>query len=196
MASSSKQLENLDAELDALNTPTSAQVYQVSRDYDGDLVAASAVGRAINGGGGGGGGSQPINVASVSVSSAEIMEMFSSPKEIIAAPAAGHGIFVLGAVLVFTAGGTPYDVSGAGAVLFGPSGKVADVGGRFDGSIFANAADSIAGNSAFPLDFGAFVVPSDFERAWVVTFESDDPALPAGDGTALVIAWYSTVALP
>lgn len=61
MASSTKQLENLDTELDALTTPTSAQVYAVSRDYDADIVAASAAGRAINGGGAG--TTQPVPAA-------------------------------------------------------------------------------------------------------------------------------------
>lgn len=51
MASTDVQIQNLDAELDALSMPTTAEVYDKSRDYDADVVAASGVSRAIGGGG-------------------------------------------------------------------------------------------------------------------------------------------------
>ncbi len=44
---------DMDAKIDALDTPTSEEVYEVTIPYDGDMVAASAVQRAVNGGGGG-----------------------------------------------------------------------------------------------------------------------------------------------
>lgn len=49
------QLANLDAELDDLVAPTTAEVLDHSQDYDAGFVAASAARRAINGSGGGGG---------------------------------------------------------------------------------------------------------------------------------------------
>lgn len=54
MPSTDDQITNLDAELDALDDPTTAEVYAHSKDYDADVVAASAARRAGGGGGGGG----------------------------------------------------------------------------------------------------------------------------------------------
>jgi hypothetical protein len=58
MTKTNDQITNLDAELDALSSPTTAETYVVSKDYDADVVAAAAARRALGGGGGGGGGAQ------------------------------------------------------------------------------------------------------------------------------------------
>lgn len=56
MPSDHDQVANLDAELDALTSPTTLEVLAHSQDYDAGIVAASGVRRAF---GAGGGGSQP-----------------------------------------------------------------------------------------------------------------------------------------
>lgn len=58
------QVANLDAELDALVSPTTDDVLARSRDYDAGFVAASAARRAIEGGGGPGG---PVAAEDVTV---------------------------------------------------------------------------------------------------------------------------------
>lgn len=49
MPSDADQITNLDTELDALVSPTSAQTQVVTRDYDAGIVAASAARRALAG---------------------------------------------------------------------------------------------------------------------------------------------------
>jgi hypothetical protein len=51
MTKTNDQITNLDAELDALSSPTTAETYVVSKDYDADVVAAAAARRALAGGG-------------------------------------------------------------------------------------------------------------------------------------------------
>lgn len=63
MPSDQQQITNLEAEVDALSSPTTAQVRLVSRDYDADIVAASALRQAASGGG----GSQQIEVTLTTV---------------------------------------------------------------------------------------------------------------------------------
>lgn len=58
---------DLDAELDALSTPTTFEVLTVGDDYEPAMLAAAAAQRAINGTGGGGG---PVDAADVTVTPA------------------------------------------------------------------------------------------------------------------------------
>lgn len=57
----SDQATNLDAELDALVSPTTIEVLQVTDDYEASVVAASAARRAMEGGG----GSQPLSATRI-----------------------------------------------------------------------------------------------------------------------------------
>lgn len=52
MPSTQDQITNLEAELDGLVSPTTAQVDAVTRDYDADVVAAVAAKRSLGAGGG------------------------------------------------------------------------------------------------------------------------------------------------
>lgn len=119
MASSGQQLANLDAELDGLVSPTSSDVYSLSRDYDSDLVAASAVGRAINGGGG---GSDVVLVNSKSITSAQLLDLHNTSVELLPAPG-GRLYYVLqNMVLHYRFVTTPYtgNVQNALTIGFGP----------------------------------------------------------------------------
>lgn len=46
------QIDEIDALLDGLSSPTSLEVYAAMLPYDGDMVAAVGVRRALAGGGG------------------------------------------------------------------------------------------------------------------------------------------------
>lgn len=61
------QIQNLDAVIDGLDTPTSLETWQATDPYDAGMVAASAVRRALAGGGGGGGSAATDTVVTMTV---------------------------------------------------------------------------------------------------------------------------------
>ncbi len=58
--------------------------------------------------GGGGGGSQAVTVSTVAVSSAEILELADTTKQLVATQGAGKAIVPVSISTVYLAGGTPY----------------------------------------------------------------------------------------
>lgn len=60
----------------------------------------------------------PVLAAAVSVSSAELLALFTTPKVIVAAPAAGSYHELLAASIIYDAGGTAYTIGTAGSMQF------------------------------------------------------------------------------
>ena len=121
LPSDADQIRDLEAELDELVDPTTADVLAHTKDYDAGIVAAIGVQRGTAGGGGG--GSQSVETATIDVSAAEILASHDTPLELVPAQGAGTFIipltvagFVTGGTLFYTIGGAlQYQLGGKGS---------------------------------------------------------------------------------
>lgn len=187
MPSTADQIANLDAELDALSTPTTAQVLAHTQDYDADVVAASAAQRAINGGGSPGGSQAVLVTDPLPISAAEILNSFTAKKVIIAG-IPGKVIVPFHHFGIYTSHGTPYDVSGAGNFIVGVAGDPAfpDVSlggfGAANTVLLVDAIKDVAGGAAL----------ADWEGEDIIWgFDTANPI--NGNGTWSWQMWYALV---
>ena len=119
----------------------------------------------------------PVLAAAVSVSSAEILDLFATPKVIVAAPAAGSYHELLAASIIYDAGGTAYTIGTAGAL---------QLAYRPDGS---GDALTVALNATGLLDSA-----TDLVRHVKLTATNVEPVIGANGAIALKVATASPTA--
>lgn len=133
-----------------------------------------------------GGGSQVVFTAKVSLSSAQLLALFSSPVTLVAAPGAGKAIQVLGVFGAFTAGGTPY-VDDDGEAI----GYASDLSDPLAESPWDLTNPSSNGGPTIP-KADQTQDPSVWENAAVViACPTTDPT--EGDGTAKIVVTYTVI---
>lgn len=144
----------------------------------------------------GGGGASPYTEISVTLSSADIMALHTTPKQIVPAPGAGKVAIITDILVIYFFGTTAYDVSASGFLDFGPTSDPGVFAFAPNTAIFSQSEDYIADCQGDVMQFG-FGPLSGYENIpYNVRLRDDDPALPAGDGTALVFGHYMKVTLP
>lgn len=131
----------------------------------------------------GSGGSGAVQQKAVSLTSAQIKALFSSPVTLVEAPGAGKAIQVLGVFANYTAGGTPY-TDGDGEVVAWGDANTAVAENFWD----LTSADSNGGQPR--LDNEGSLVTTLFENVpLVLACATTDPT--DGDGTAKVSVLYA-----
>lgn len=132
-------------------------------------------------------------VASVNLTSAQILNLFTTPVTIVAAPAAGKMIQVLSINYSLTFVTTAYTVGGAQAGLWygTPAGQAVDTNAK---SILNAAASSHVGQPAPTTITGTGNTPSNL-AALAVVFGTVTSNPTTGDGTFRVTVTYITVTL-
>jgi hypothetical protein len=135
--------------------------------------------------GGAGGGSQPLLVATVPLSSAQILALHDSPIEIVPVQA-GFVIWPVTASILYKAGTTPYDQhTGFERILWSGQNAPGD-------QVFEEIAGP--GDAIVLLDlmkyFEGFDVVGNFGA---VTIDNSIANPTGGDGTAVVTVWFVLV---
>lgn len=129
----------------------------------------------------------------VSLSSSDILNLHTTPKELVPAPGAGKVIIVQGVVFSFTVGGTQYTDGDALVVSYGTSGA----------SVFGNQVNTllsetlINGSASFvtarsPQDGG---MPLSQVNDSIILAPDTPVAFNAGDGTLKVFITYQIITL-
>ena len=131
------------------------------------------------------GGSQPVQVVTARISSAQFLQLFTTPIQLVAAPGVGKVVVPLSFTGLFTFGTTPY-VDGDGEQI-GWASSFAST--QITGAAFDSTMGSSNGGYATPTQAPS-LAPGDFEnQPLVVGCITTDPT--GGDGTAVVSILYS-----
>lgn len=135
---------------------------------------------------------QNVLVASVTVSSADLLDLFANPKVIIAAPAAGSFHMLIAAVIIYDAGGVAYTIGTAGNLTLNyrpdGSGDTLSVGLASTG--FLDSATDLVRQVQLVATNVEPVVGAN--GAIVLKVATASPTL--GNGELRVIALYRTIA--
>lgn len=150
------------------------------------LSALIGLAKAIDAGGGG----AVLSTAKISLTSAQLLALNTSPVEIIAAPGTGKYIAVIQSVYNSLAGATPYayaDGSNGNGLFYG--GADGAGGDGTDNQVFANASSAI--------NVGTGGLGSALTNVENLPLLLTDPAgnMTAGDGTGSITVLYSIIDL-
>jgi hypothetical protein len=182
-----------------------ANLHLLLPDYgtDADLSAAenlTAIDAAIaalqGGGGGGGGAGGAVQIATVTVSSAELLALATTPIQLIAAPGAGKVIAPFMFAMQYKAGSTPYTLAGGDPELSiypaaaGPN--LGPVGFNATGLVTA-AVDTVA----YQADAASTNIARTNldDQPWNLGLGDRGRPLTLGDGTLVVTVYYAILAL-
>lgn len=137
---------------------------------------------------GGGGGSQPVQLASVVLTSAQLLALTETPVQLIAAPGVGKAIICVTVVLNYRAGATPYTVNGTNLFINADGTASNDFGWMaWAQAGFIDQADSQVASTTF-LDGNGQVAESGLDNAPIFAACDSDPT--DGDGTLGITILY------
>jgi hypothetical protein len=145
---------------------------------------------------GGGGGGVVLSTGRIALSNAQLLNLFSAPVTIVAAPGAGKGIIVVAGIINFTFGTTAY-VSNYNleGLYYGPTREQSM---NTIASILTGSADGFT--ALVPA--GAFGLPSAIDNVPILLYGPDPTGgggpsanMSGGDGTGSITAFYVIVDL-
>ena len=131
-----------------------------------------------------------VQTASVTLSSAQLLNLHNTPVQLIPAPGAGNIVKPLSITLQYKAGSTPYNASDGNFAVGTPSlpGATHGPGGGF----IDQTSDQVAYVGGFG---GAYGSRSNFENQPVIVQQNGSAEWTAGDGSVVVNISYTIVAL-
>ena len=126
-----------------------------------------------------------LRKATVTLSSADILALHTTPVTLVAAPGAGNFLLPHRAIAVYTAGATPYTYSDGSEELHVGASSFGQLGGLLD-----DATDAV---------YVLNPTSNNFDVAGLenLPLEVDDSGqITGGDGTVTVSVWYSVEDVP
>jgi hypothetical protein len=131
-----------------------------------------------------------VQTASVTLSSAQLLSLHSSPVQLVPPPGAGNIIKPVSITLQYKAGSAPYNASDGNFAIGTPSlpGATHGPGGGF----IDQTSDQVAYVGGFG---GAFGSRSNFENQPIIVQQNGSTDWTAGDGSVVVNISYTVVAL-
>lgn len=148
----------------------------------------------VSGGGGGGSSSFAIQEVAVTVTSSELLNLFSSPKQIVEAPGSGKMINVINYTFRYNYGTTDY-VNASGGAMYLRIGTTATAAGSNMVSLVTGFASALLGPVGSINNLTARQTMSDVENA-PLQLAKISGALTSGDGTLQIRVRYMIVDFP
>lgn len=150
-------------------------------------------------GSGGGGSSVVLSTGKISLTSAQLLALFSDPVTIIPAPGAGKMIQVVAAIYELIYGSTTYEGSDGTQGLYyetGESQNAADNFGSQSNNLFQNTANAVASSFGLVSVYDtAGIVPTEDVENQPVVLSSTSADMTTGNGTGAITVIYSVVTL-
>ena len=131
-----------------------------------------------------------VQTASVTLSSAQLLNLHSTPVQLVPAPGAGSIVKPLSITLQYKAGSAPYNASDGNFAIGTPAlpGATHGPGGGF----IDQASDQVAYVGGFG---GAFGSRSNFENQPIIVQQNGSAEWAGGDGSVIINISYTIVAL-
>jgi hypothetical protein len=184
----------IDALLTAIADEGSDAVEQALQIYDVNDIMAVVAKRLLDVEASGGGGSQPVLVATATVTSPQLLTLQSAPVVLVATPGAGKVIVPLTVLAMLGSATTPYVVNGFAGICAGAYTSpwqdlatilVDDPGQSAALGVFPN---SISLSSLTNLDFEI-----DYVDQPLLLADAGDDGVTGGDGTLSLTVYYTVL---